>query len=117
MAGQRSASRIVLLALPALVLLSYGWFIITTYWPYLDWHAQLRSPELAGLPEDIIGYGFWMWWPFIAILFVASLAAALSAIERWLYIAAPFLGLFAAISIADYLLCNRLVRELVRQHV
>jgi hypothetical protein len=83
----------------------------------LGLHARLRSSQLAGLPEDILGYGFWMWWPFIAILFVISLAVALSAIERWLYVAAPFLGLFAAVSIADYLLCKRLVLELIRQHV
>jgi hypothetical protein len=117
MARQRSVSHIVPLTLPALVLLSYGCFIFTTYWPYLDWHAHLRSPQLAGLPEDIIGYGFWMWWPFLAILSVISLAAALSAIKRWLYAAAPFLGLFAAMSIADYVLCKRLVQELIRPHV
>jgi hypothetical protein len=113
----RSASRLVLLALPALVLLGYGWVVVTTYWPYLDWHAQLRSPQLSGLPEDVIGYGFWMWWPFIAVLFVISLLAALSAVKRRLSVAAILLGSFAAISIADYLLCERLVRELIRPQV
>jgi hypothetical protein len=99
MAEQYYASRMVLLALPLLVLLGYGWFIITTYWPYLDLHAQLRSSQLAGLPENVIGYGFWMWWPFVVMLFAMSLAGALSVIERRLYVAALFLGVFAAISI------------------
>jgi hypothetical protein len=117
MAAHYSASRLVLLALPALVLLGYGWVVVTTYWPYLDWHAQLRSPQLGGLPEDVIGYGFWMWWPFIAVLFVICLAAALFAIKRRLSVGAILLGSFAAISIADYWLCKRLVRELVRPYV
>lgn len=117
MSEQHSAYRIVLLALPALVLLGYGWFIIATYWPYLNWHAQLRSPQLAALPEDVIGYGFWMWWPFVAMLFAMSLAGTLSAIERRLYVTALFLCAFSAMSFADYLLCKRLVRELIRPHV
>jgi hypothetical protein len=116
-AGQPSTSRILFLTLPALVLLGYNWFIVTTYAPYLDWHARLRSPQLAGLPEDAIGYGFSMWWPFVAGLFVISIAAALPAFGRRLYVAAPFIGLFAAISIADYLLCKRLVQELIRANL
>lgn len=112
-----SASRIVLLAFPPLVLLGYGWFVVTTYWPYLDWHAQLRSPQLGGLPEDVIGYGFWMWWPFLAMIFAISFAGALSAVERRLSVGAILLGSFATISIADYLLCKRLVRELIRPHI
>jgi hypothetical protein len=66
-AKQYPASRVVVLALPALVLVGYGYFVVATYWPYLDWNFRLRSPALAGLPEDVIGFGFWMWWPFFAV--------------------------------------------------
>lgn len=67
-------------ALPALVLLGYGWFIRINYWPYLDAQLQFISPDLAGLPEDVIGFGFWMWWPFIALLFTFALTSALSGV-------------------------------------
>jgi hypothetical protein len=117
MTDQYSAFRVILLALPALVLLGYCWFVVATYGPYLDWHLRLRSPELAGLPEDVIGFGFWMWWPFVTLLFAMSLAGALSAIERRLYVAISFVCVFSLISIADYLLCERLVQELIRLYV
>jgi len=117
MAEHHTASRVVLLTLPGLVLVGYGWFVVTTYLPYLNWHAQLRSPQLGGLPEDVIGYGFWMWWPFLAMLFAISLAGALSAVERRLFVGGMLLASFAAISIADYLLCKRLVSELIRPYV
>jgi hypothetical protein len=117
MAEHHTASRVVLLTLPGLVLVGYGWFVVTTYLPYLNWHAQLRSPQLGDLPEDVIGYGFWMWWPFIAVLFVICLAAALSAVKRRLSVGAILLASFAATSIADYWLCKRLVRELIRPYV
>jgi hypothetical protein len=94
------------------VLLGYGSFIVTTYWPYLDSNLRLRSPELAGLPEDVIGYGFWMWWPFAALVLLLSLVVALWGVQRRFYAAAAFLSVFAALSIADYLLCQRLVHEL-----
>lgn len=111
---QHSTSRFAFLAFPILVLLGYGVFIVTTYWPYLDWHLRLRSSDLAGLPEDVIGYGFWMWWPFAALLLVVSLGLALWGIQRRLYVAASFLSVFAVLSIGDYLLCKRLVQELTR---
>lgn len=107
----------ILLALPALVLAGYCWLIGATYSPYLNAHLRLRSPDLAGLPEDVIGYGFWMWWPVIALLFLISLAGALSAIERRLSVAISFLGAFSAISVADYWLCARLVQELIHPSV
>lgn len=108
--------RWVLLTLPGLVLLGYGLFIARMYWPYLNGHLRLRSPALAGLPEDIIGFGFWMWWPLIALLLLLFLALALflSGTQRRLYVGASFLGIFALLSIADYLLCQRLVQELIR---
>jgi hypothetical protein len=114
MADQDSTSRLVFLAFPALVLLGYCAFIVTTYWPYLDWRLRLRSPELAGLPEDVIGFGFWMWWPFAAVLLFVSLVVALWGIRRRFYVAATVLAVFALLSIADYLLCQKLVHELLR---
>jgi hypothetical protein len=115
MSNQHTEPRLVLLTLPGLVLLGYGLFITRTYWPYLNEHLRLRSPELAGLPEDVIGFGFWMWWPFIALLLLLSLALALflSGTRRRLYVGTSFLGIFALLSIADYLLCQRLVQELI----
>lgn len=115
MTNQHSKPRLVLLALPGLVLLGYGLFITRMYWPYLNGHLRLRSPELASLPEDVIGFGFWMWWPFIALLLSLCLALALflSSSQRRLYIGISFIGIFALLSIADYLLCQRLVRELL----
>lgn len=74
---QSSTSRLAFLAFPILVLLGYAVFIATTYWPYLDWSLRLRSPKLAGLPEDVIGYGFWMWWPLAGLLLLVSLVVAL----------------------------------------
>jgi hypothetical protein len=114
MAEQRTPSRVGFLALPALVLFGYGWFIVSTYRPYLDWNLRLRSPDLAGLPEDVLGYGFWMWWPFVTLLFLLSFAMGLSAIQRRMYAAISFLSVFVLLSISDYLLCQRLVRELLR---
>ena len=98
----------------ALVLLGYAWFIVATYRPYLNWYFRLRSPDLAGLPEDVIGYGFWMWWPVAALLFVVALGVALSAFERRWRVALVLVALFALLSSADYLLCQRLVQELIR---
>jgi hypothetical protein len=109
---QDSTSPLVFLAFPVLVLLGYGTFIVTTYWPYLDWHLRLRSAELAGLPEDVIGFGFWIWWPFAAVLLFVSLLVALWGIRRRFYVAAISLAVFALLSVADYLLCQRLVEEL-----
>jgi hypothetical protein len=96
-----------------LVLLAYGSFIITTYLPYLDSHLRLCSPELAGLPEDAIGYGFWMWWPMVSLAFVMSLALAMSAIQPRFYAAMSFLSVFALLSVADYFLYQQLVRQLI----
>jgi len=115
MTKQYSTSRLAFLAFPVLVLLGYALFIVTTYWPYFDWHLRLRSPELAGLPEDVIGYGFWMWWPVAALLLFVSIIVALWGIQRRFYVAASLLSVFALLSIADYLLCQRLVHELTRQ--
>jgi hypothetical protein len=95
------------------VLLGYGWFMVTTYGPYLDWNLRLRSPDLAGLPEDVIGYGFWMWWPFVAVLFAFALPVGLSAMQRRLYAAISLLLAFSVLSVSDYFLCQRLVRELI----
>lgn len=67
---------------------------------YLDTHLRLRSPDLAGLPEDVIGFGFWMWRPLVALVFLMSLAGALSATEPRLKVAISFLGVFSVISIA-----------------
>src|SRR5687767_15427967 len=85
----------VFLALPALVLIGYGWFIRMNYWPYLDAQLRLRSPDLAGLPEDVIGFGFWMWWPCVALLFTFALTSALSAAERRGRLAAILVSAFA----------------------
>jgi hypothetical protein len=52
---------------------------------YLDAQLQLISPDLAGLPEDVIGFGFWMWWPFIALLFTFALTSALSGVPNTRY--------------------------------
>jgi hypothetical protein len=109
-----SISRLAFLAFPVLVLLGYTVFIATTYWPYFDRHLRLRSPELAGLPEDVIGFGFWMWWPFAALLLLVSLVLALRAAQRRFHVAALLLGVFAVLSSADYLLCQRLIHELTR---
>ncbi len=113
MADHPARSRMAAVAPAVLVLLGYGWFIATTYRPYLDSHLRLRSPRLAGLPEDVIGYGFWMWWPVVTVLFALSLVAALWAIRRRLHVAAFLLTVFALLSSADYLLCERLVQELI----
>src|SRR5262245_25582587 len=107
-----AAIRVALLAFPALVLLGYAWFIVTTYRPFLDWHLRLRSPDLAALPEDVIGLGFWMWWPIAALLFVMTLAGALTAVQRHTRVATAFLAVFSMVSVADYFLCERLVSEL-----
>lgn len=114
MAAKQTTSPTVALVPPALVLLGYAWFIVTTYRPYLDWHFRLQSPDLAGLPEDVIGYGFWMWWPVAALIFVFALGMTLFAFERRWRVALVFVGLFALLSSADYLLCQRLVQELIR---
>jgi hypothetical protein len=114
MTKHSSISRLAFLAFPVLVLLGYVAFIVTTYWRYLDWHLRLRSPELVGLPEDVIGYGFWMWWPFVALLLVLSLLLALWRMERKVFTTVFLLSVFGALSIADYLLCQRLVHELTR---
>lgn len=111
---QYSTSRFGFLAFPILVLLGYCAFMVTTYWPYLDWNLRLRAPELAGLPEDVVGYGFWMWWPLAALLLLVSLIVALWRAQRRTYVAVSFLSVFAVLSIADYLLCQRLVHELTR---
>jgi len=111
---QYSTSRLGFLAFPTLVLLGYCVFIVTTYWKYLDLHLRLRAPELAGLPEDVIGYGFWMWWPLAALLLLVSLGVALWGVQRRIYVAVSFLSVFAVLSIADYVLCQRLVHELTR---
>jgi hypothetical protein len=109
-----SISRHAFVALPVLVLLGYGWFIVITYWPYLNAQLQLRSPDLAGLPEDVIGFGFWMWWPFIALLFTLALALALAAIERRGRVATILVSAFALLSVGDHYLCERLVEALLR---
>jgi hypothetical protein len=113
MAKQYSASRVAFLALPALVLVGYGCFIAATYWPYLDWTFRLRSPELAGLPEDVIGFGFWMWWPFVTVFFAASIAMGLSVMQRRIRGAISLVSVFVLLSVSDYLLCERLVQELI----
>ncbi len=107
----------VALVPPALVLLGYSWFIVATYRRYLDWHFRLQSPDLAGLPEDVIGYGFWMWWPVAALMFVFALGVTLSAVDRRWRVALLLVALFALLSSADYLLCQRLVRELIVRSV
>jgi hypothetical protein len=112
-AKQYSASRVAVLALPALVLVGYGYFIVATYLPYLDRNFRLRSPELAGLPEDVIGFGFWMWWPFFAVFFAASVVIWLSVMQRRLRGAIPLVSVFVLLSVSDYLLCERLVQELI----
>ena len=103
-----------LVALPVLVLLGYGGFIIWNYWPYLNAQLQLRSPELANLPEDVIGFGFRMWWPFIALLFTFALALALAAIARRGRVATTCVSAFTLLSVSDYYLCERLVEALLR---
>jgi hypothetical protein len=113
MGNRYSVSRIAFLALPAVVLFGYACFIVTTYWPYLDRNLRLRSPDLAGLLEDVIGFGFWMWWPLVTVLFAASLAVGLSAMHRRLYAAVLLVGVFVLLSVCDYLLCHRLVQELI----
>ena len=84
------------------------------YWPYLDAQLQLRSPDLAGVPEDVIGLGFWMWWPCIALLFTFALTSALSAAERRGRLAAILVSAFALLSAIDYYLCERLIEALLR---
>ena len=106
-------TRVVSLLPPAVALLGYGGFIAVTYGSYLDWSLRLRSPDLAGLPEDAIGYGFWMWWPVAALLFLSSLAVTLWANHRRGHIAIPFVVGFVLLSVADYLLCQRLIREML----
>ena len=114
MAKQYPISSLAFLSFPLLVLAGYASFIVMTYWPYFDRHLRLRSPELAGLPEDVIGFGFWMWWPFAAVLVVVSVVVALLGIQRRLYLAVSLLSVFALLSIADYWLCQRLIQELTR---
>lgn len=109
-----SVSRVLLVALPAIVLVGYGLFIVMTYSPYLNWQLQLRSPELAGLPEDVIGFGFWMWWPLVALSFAFALTSALAAIERRGRIATILVSVFIVMSVADYYLHERLVEALLR---
>jgi hypothetical protein len=116
MVDPHAKSRIAALSPPALVLLGYACFVVATYRPYLDWHLRLRSHELAGLPEDVLGYGFWMSWPVATLLFVLSLAVTLWVTRRRLLVAASFLAVFALLSSADYLLCQRLVQELIRPY-
>jgi hypothetical protein len=113
MVAKQITSPTVALVPPALVLLGYAWFIVATYRPYLSWHFRLHSPDLAGLPEDVIGYGFWMWWPVAALLFVVALGVTFSAFERRWRVAFVLVALFALLSSADYLLCQRLVHELI----
>lgn len=108
-----SAFRVACLALPPLVLIGYGSFIVTTYRPYLDWNLRLRSPELAGLPEDIIGWGFWMWWPIFAVLFATSVVMALSAMQWRLRGMTVLISAFILLSASDYWLCERLIQELI----
>jgi hypothetical protein len=114
MPGQHTELRIVVLAPPLLVLLGYAWFIVATYRPYLDWDLRLRSPKLAGLPEDVLGLGFWMWWPVVTVLFALSLVVTLWAIHRRSHVAVSLLTMFALLSTVDYLLYQRLVRELLQ---
>ena len=109
-----SISRVIFVALPTVVLLGYGWFVVTTYSPYLNWQLQLRSPDLAGLPEDVVGFGFWMWWPPIALLFAFALTSALATIERRARLAIILVSAFAVLSVADYYLHERLVEALLR---
>ena len=109
-----SVSRFAFVAAPALVLLGYGWLIVRNYWPYLNAQLQLRSPDLAGLPEDVIGFGFWMWWPLIALLFTIALTGALAAAERRVRAAVILVGTFTLLSGVDYYLYGRLVEALLR---
>jgi hypothetical protein len=100
------------MALPVLVLAAYAYFIVDTYWLYLDLQLQLRSPEFAALPEDVIGFGFWSWWPIIAPLFAGSLLVAVWHVRRWLA-AASLIAVFVVLGVTDYLLCERLIQALL----
>lgn len=110
----RSSTSLSPILVPGLVLAGYAAFMVFTYGKFLDWNLRLRSPDLAGLPEDVIGYGFWMWWPFVALILAAAFIAALSNMRRRLSGAAVILGAFGVLSVVDYLLCQRLVQELTR---
>jgi hypothetical protein len=83
-------------------------------WPYLNAHLQLRSHDLAGLPEDVVGFGFWMWWPLVALLFVLALISGLTAMERRLRAATILVSTFTLLSVVDYYLYERLVEALLR---
>lgn len=114
MIAKLSDSRAILTALPALVLLGYSGFIVMSYWPYLNAQLELRSAELAGLPEDVVGFGFWMWWPLVALLFVFALVSAMTVIERRARIVTIFVSAFVLLSVTDYFLHERLVQALLR---
>ena len=114
MTERLSVSRFALVAAPAVVLLGYGCFMVMNYWPYLNAQLELRSQDLAGLPEDVVGFGFWMWWPLIALLFVMALISALAAIEHRVRAASILASTFTVLSVVDYYLYERLVEALLR---
>jgi hypothetical protein len=107
-------SRFVLVAAPALVLFGYGCVIVMNYWPYFNAQLQLRSHDLAGLPEDVVGFGFWMCWPLIALLFALALISALAVIGHRVRAASILVSTFTVLSVVDYYLYERLVEALLR---
>jgi hypothetical protein len=114
MTERPSVSRFAFLAAPALVLLAYGWFIVTNYWPYLHEQLELRSHDLAALPEDVLGFGFWMWWPLIVMLFAFALISALAVTEHRIRAATFLVSIFTLLSVVDHYLYGRLVEALLR---
>jgi hypothetical protein len=99
----RRFGRFLLLLLPVVVLGVYVRFI-ADYMRYLDKDLRLIPPSTPGVPEDILGFGFWFTWPiFLALLLGACASVYRTVGQRRAYYLLIGIG-FAALSVVDFYL-------------
>ena len=106
--------RIILTALPVLVLAAYGWVTWQTYAEFFNWRLEFQRPAMPLAPEDVLGLGFMVPWTVFAVLFLLTLLPSLLAVRKRWWFAGIMVALFGGLSALDLHLYLSLIDHLLQ---
>jgi hypothetical protein len=110
----RQIGRLLLLGLPYLVFGIYA-DLLLDYSKYLDRNLRYMPSAVAGVPEDILGLGFWFTWSIFLAFFLTACAIVYKTTTRKRTYFAVVALCFAVLSIIDYWLYDALSRQVLAQ--